>query len=40
MKFEDKVFCERCKVAMVQTNVKNVWKCPVCNVIENKRLEK
>ena len=21
---------------MVQTNVKNVWKCPVCNVIENK----
>tara|TARA_R100000995_G_scaffold63792_2_gene33039 strand:- start:529 stop:651 length:123 start_codon:yes stop_codon:yes gene_type:complete len=40
MKFEDKIICQRCRVAMRSTELKDVWKCPVCNTIENKRLEK
>jgi predicted RNA-binding Zn-ribbon protein involved in translation (DUF1610 family) len=33
-----KPICVRCKVQMIPTELKDVWKCPVCNVIENKRL--
>jgi|TARA_Y100000289_G_C3812893_1_gene94645 ribosomal protein L37AE/L43A len=40
MKFQDKIICERCQVAMTKTTIENVWKCPVCGVIENKRLER
>ena len=31
--------CERCKIAMILTALKNVWKCPMCGVIENRRLQ-
>ena len=31
--------CERCKIAMILTAIKNVWKCPMCGVIENRRLQ-
>ena len=30
--------CERCKVNMNQTEIKGVYKCPICGVIDNDRL--
>lgn len=40
MKFDDKIICDRCKVAMKKIELKDVYKCPICNVIENRRLSK
>ncbi len=34
----NKPICERCKVYMNTTELKDVWKCPVCKLIENRRL--
>jgi uncharacterized Zn finger protein (UPF0148 family) len=31
--------CERCKIALVETKVPKVYKCPMCNVIVNLRLK-
>jgi len=33
------MLCERCKVALVKTGVRDVYKCPMCNVILNLRLK-
>ena len=32
--------CERCKVELKSTELKGVYKCPVCGVIDNDRLKK
>ena len=32
--------CERCKVEMSKTELKGVYKCPICGVIDNDRLKK
>jgi len=34
------MICIRCKVKMNQTELKDVYKCPACGLIENKRLSK
>ena len=33
------VICYVCKIAMQDTQLKDVYKCPACKRIENKRLE-
>jgi len=34
------MICERCKVNMNETEIKGVYKCPICGVIDNNRLKK
>jgi len=33
------MICQRCKVQMNETNIKGVYKCPVCGTIDNDRLK-
>ena len=33
------VICYVCKIAMQKTELKHVYKCPACGLIENRRLE-
>jgi len=31
-----RILCSRCKIALVQTELKNVYKCPMCKVVVGK----
>jgi predicted RNA-binding Zn-ribbon protein involved in translation (DUF1610 family) len=30
------VLCQRCKIALIKTELKNVYKCPMCKVVVEK----
>jgi len=34
------IVCERCKIKMDKTELKNVYECPACHVVEERKQKK